>query len=77
MTLYPSMTNRCAMEQVGKNHELATVAEAAAEFRVSEGALRAWIKNGRLLVVRLPSGRIRVPRAVIESLKAPTPAGGV
>ncbi len=39
-----------------KNEDLKTVSEVAKHFRVDDGTVRRWIKNGTLEAVILPHG---------------------
>lgn len=48
-----------------------TLGEAASELRVSVNTLRNWHKRGRITLVRLPGGTLRVTRAEIDRLAAP------
>ena len=52
---------------------LLTPAETAQQLRVSPRTVRRWLVEGRLVGVRLPSGRWRVP---VEALPDLTAASG-
>jgi excisionase family DNA binding protein len=45
------------------------VVKAAQELQVSEPTLRRWIKQGKVKVIRLPNGEIRVPDEELNRLK--------
>ncbi len=44
-------------------HPLLTVGEFAAALRVSKESVYRWRADGRLRVVVLPSGQVRIPRS--------------
>jgi len=41
--------------------ELLTITEAAKRIHVSRETIYAWIRQGKLRPVRIPSGRFRIP----------------
>jgi excisionase family DNA binding protein len=47
---------------------LYTLPEVAAELRVSVPTLRGWIKAGRMNVIRLPAGTIRIASEELDRL---------
>lgn len=49
-----------------------TVAELAEYFRVSEKTIRRDIERGRLVVLRLPGGTIRIPTKNARSYGRPS-----
>ena len=46
---------------------LLTRREVAGELRISPKTLSRWIEDGKLPVVRLPSGRFRIRRSELEA----------
>lgn len=52
-----------------------TVKEAAQVFRVSPKTIRRWANSGRLEIVRLPGGQIRVPRSAVAGILVSSRAG--
>lgn len=46
--------------------------EAAAMLRVNRKTINRWANEGRLPVVRTPTGQIRVPRAHITAILTDT-----
>jgi len=54
---------------------LLTPAEVARELAVTPQTVRRYIAQGRLSCSRLPSGRIRIPRAEVERMLSQQPAG--
>jgi excisionase family DNA binding protein len=51
-----------------KRKNYLTISEVAQELKVSEITVYRWIKQKKLLYVKLPSGRIRIPSSEIERL---------
>lgn len=49
--------------------------EVATICAVHENTVRRWTKEGKLAVITLPKGRIRVARAALEELLAAEPDG--
>ena len=47
------------------------VAEVAKALRVSKQTVRRWIKSGKIKVVRLPSGRYRLPQSDLQDILTP------
>lgn len=41
--------------------ELLTITEAAKRVKVSRETIYAWIRTGKLIPVRTPGGRLRIP----------------
>jgi len=50
------------------NKELLKVGEVLKVLRISRKTFYRWVKEGRIKVVRLPSGRYRVPKSEIERI---------
>lgn len=51
--------------------ELLTTKEAAKFLKVSQSAVKNWIRSGRLPALRLPGGQYRITReALLASLRA-------
>jgi len=49
-------------------HDLVRIKEAARQLAVSPGTIRRWRREGRLPLVRLPGGGVRVRVADINKL---------
>lgn len=55
-------------------HELYKASEVAALLRLNTKTLYGWIKRGRALAIRTPSGGIRITRLEVLRLVAMNPA---
>jgi len=53
-----------------KKEELLTTGEAAEILCVTPDAVRKWVQFGKLAAVRTPGGHYRIPRSVIEMIRA-------
>lgn len=54
--------------------DLLTTAEVAETFRVTEAAVTAWVREGKLTAVRTPGGKgYRYHRSDVEAFLAPDP----
>lgn len=49
-------------------HELYKAREVACLLRMNTKTLYGWVKNGKVSVIRTPSGGIRVPRSEVLRL---------
>lgn len=54
--------------------DLISLPQLAASLGVSYWSVWTWAKEGKIAVVRLPSGRIKVPTWEAERLRTITPA---
>jgi excisionase family DNA binding protein len=52
-----------------------SVAELARRYRVSPSTVRRWLRQERLVCVRLPGGTYRIPLAAVEELEDRDEAG--
>lgn len=51
-----------------KKKNYLTISEVAQELKVSEITVYRWVKTKKLNAVKLPSGRMRIPREEIEKI---------
>lgn len=55
-------------------HDLLTTAEVAEAFRVAEGTVNRWVREGNLRAIPLPGGKgYRYRRSDVEALMTPDP----
>jgi excisionase family DNA binding protein len=48
--------------------DLLTTAEVAKRLRVSQDAVQRWVRFDQIRYIRLPGGRLRIPRSEVERL---------
>jgi excisionase family DNA binding protein len=58
-------------------HDLLTIPEVAEIFRTTRQSVARWCVRGRLRKIKLPGGRIRIPRAECDRLMAQFHDAGV
>jgi len=60
-----------------RQRKMLKLAEIEQDMGVSRWTLYAWLKEGKIRGIKLPSGHYRVPREELEKLKReiPTPQG--